>query len=53
MQKISIVVDDQGKVFKTCVDENYLFRKWPQANLNRNPKLNPRVMVGVNSWEKG
>ena len=22
---------------------------WPQAN--RNPQLNPRVRVGVNSWE--
>ena len=22
MQKISIVVDVQGKIFKTCVDEN-------------------------------
>ena len=49
MQKISIVVDVQGKIFKTGVDKKYLFWKSPQANPNPNPKLNPRVRVGVNS----
>ena len=51
MEKISIVVDVQGKIFKTGVDKKYLFRKSPQAYFNPNPKLNPRVRVGVNSWE--
>ena len=51
MQKISIVVDVQGKIFKTGADKKYLFSKSPQANPNTNPKLNPRVGVGVNSWE--
>ena len=47
MQKISIVVDVQGKIFKSREDKKKLFWKSPQAN----PKLNPRVRVGVNSWE--
>ena len=51
MQKISIVVDVQGKIFKTGVEKKYLFWKSPQANHNPKPKLNPRVRVGVNSWE--
>ena len=51
MQKISIVVDVQGKIFKTCVDENFFILIVTQANPNPNPKLNPRVRVGVNSWE--
>ena len=51
MQKISIVVEVQGKIFKTWVGKKYFFWKWPQGNPNPNPKLNPRVMVGVNSWE--
>ena len=51
MRKISIVVDVQGKIFKTSVDEKLLFWKWPQANPNPNPKLNPRFRVGVNSGE--
>ena len=51
MEKISIVVDVQEKIFKTGVDKKYLFWKWPYANPYPNPKLNPRVRVGVNSWE--
>ena len=51
MQKISIVIDVQGKIFKTREDKKKLFWKSPQANPNYNPKLNPRVTVGVNSWE--
>ena len=51
MKKISIVVDVQGKIFKTGVDKKYLFWKSPQAYPNSNPKLNPRGRVGVNSWE--
>ena len=27
MQKISILVDVQGKIFKTCVDENFFILK--------------------------
>ena len=51
MEKISIVVDVQGKLFKTGVDKKYLFWKSPQANPHPNPTLNPRVRVGVNSWK--
>ena len=51
MEKISIVVDVQGKTFKTYEEKEKLFWKSPQANPNPNPKLNPRVRVGVNSWE--
>ena len=29
--------------------KNFLSSKWPSANPN--PKVNPRVRVGVNSWE--
>ena len=49
MQKISIILDVERKIFKIWVDKEYLFWKWNQANPN--PKLNPRVTVGVNSWE--
>ena len=52
MQKISIVVDVRGKIFKTREDKKKkLFWKSAQANPNSNPKLDPRVRVGVNSWE--
>ena len=51
MEKISIVVDVQEKLFKTGVDKKYLFWKSPQANPHPNPTLNPRVGVGVNSWK--
>ena len=51
MQKISIVVDVQGKIIKNCVDEKFFILKVTPANLNPNPKLNPTVRVGVNSWE--
>ena len=51
MEKISIVADVQGKIFKTGVDKKYLFWKSPQAYPNPNPKVNPRVRVGVNFWE--
>ena len=51
MQKINIVVDVQGKIFKTREDKKKLFCKSPQANPNPNSKLNPRVSVGVNSAE--
>ena len=50
MQKINIVIDVQGKIFKTRKDKKKkLFWKSPQANPNPNPKLNPRVRVAVNS----
>ena len=49
MQKISIVVDVQGKIFKTGVDKKIFILEVTQANPNPNPKLNPRVRVGVNS----
>ena len=29
----------------------FLAWKWPQANHNLNPKINPRVRVGVNFWQ--
>ena len=51
MQKISIVVDVQGKIFKIFGDENFLSWKWPQANNNPNSKLDPRVSVRVKPWE--
>ena len=52
MQKINIVVDVSGKIFKTRQDnKKKFFWKSPQANPNPNPKLKPRVRVGVNSWE--
>ena len=51
MQKISIVVDVQGKIFKTREDKKIFILEVTQANPNPNPKLNPRVRVGVNSWE--
>ena len=52
MQKISIVLDVQEKIFKARKDKKEkLFWKSPQANPNSNPKLNPRVRVGVNSWK--
>ena len=51
MQNISIVGDVQGKVFKTCLDRKFLSWKWAQAHSKPNPKVNPRVRVGVNSWE--
>ena len=51
MQKISIVIDVQGKIFKTREDKKKLFWRSPQANPNSNPKLNLRVRLGVNSWE--
>ena len=51
MEKITIVVDVQRKIFTTREDKKYLFWKSPRANPNPNPKLNPRVRVGVNSWE--
>ena len=51
MRKISIVIDDQGKIFKTRKDKKKLFWKSPQATPNPNSKLNPRVRVGVNSWK--
>ena len=51
MQKISIVVDVQGKILKTCVDEKMFILEVPQANPNPKPKLNHSVRVGVNSWE--
>ena len=52
MQKISIVVDAQEKIFKTREDKKKkLFWKSPQANPSSNPKLNPRFRVRVNSWE--
>ena len=51
MRNISIVVDVQGKNFKTGVDKKIFTSKSPQANFNPNPKLNPRVSVGVNFWE--
>ena len=54
MQKISMVVDFQEQIVKTCGEKKILSWKWPQANPNPNPnpnpKLNPRVRVGVNSW---
>ena len=53
MQNISIVVDVQEKIFKTCVHKKYLFWKSPHTNPNPNPQLKPRVRVGVNSWKKG
>ena len=39
------------KSLKLVQTEKYLFWKWPQANPNHNPKLNPRVRVKGNSWE--
>ena len=51
MQEITIVVNVQGKIFKTGVDKKKLFWKWPQANPNPYSKVNPRVTVGINSWE--
>ena len=51
MEKVSVVVDVQGKIFKTGVDKKKFIWKSPQANPNSNPKLNPRVRVGVNFWE--
>ena len=51
MQKISIVVDVQEKIFKTREDKKKIILKSPQANPNSNPKLNPRFKVRVNSWE--
>ena len=49
MQKISILVDVQGKIFKTRGDKKKLFWKSPQATPNSNPKLNPRVRFGGKS----
>ena len=37
------------RYFKVVEKKKYLFWKAPQANLNSNPKLNPRIRVGVNS----
>ena len=51
MEKISIVVDVQGKIFKTREDQKMFILEVTQANPNRNPKLNPEDKVGVNSWE--
>ena len=51
MQQISIVVDVQGKIFKTREEKKKIIWKSPQANPNPNPNLNPRVRVGVNFWE--
>ena len=45
MQKITIVVHVQGKIFKTGVDKIYLFWKWPQANPNPNPNPNPNLTL--------
>ena len=42
MQKISIVVDVHGKIFKTGEDKKKLIWKSPQANPKTNPKRNPR-----------
>ena len=39
------------KPLKFVSFKNFMSWKWPQANPNPNPKRNPRVRVGVNSWE--
>ena len=39
------------KSLKLVYTKKYLFWKSPQAKPNPNPKLNPRVRVGVNSWK--
>ena len=49
MEKISIVVDVQRKIFKTGEDQKMFILEVTQANPNLNPKLNPTVRVGVNS----
>ena len=41
MQKVSVVVDVQEKIFKFGQTKKYLSWKWPQANPNPNP--NPNV----------
>ena len=51
MEKIRIVVDVQGKIFKTGVDKKIFILEVNPAKPNANPKFNPRVRVGVNSSE--
>ena len=45
MQKISMVVDFQEQIVKTCGDKKILSWKWPQANPNPNP--NPKLTLGL------
>ena len=47
MQKISMVVDFQEQIVKTCGDKKILFWKWPQANPNPNPKLTLGLELGL------
>ena len=53
MPKISIVVDVQGKICKTCEDKKiFMLEVTPSLpEPNPNPNLNFRVRVEVNSWE--
>ena len=58
MQKISIVVDVQGKIFKTREDKKkFYFGSDPKLiltltlTLRLTLTLNPSIRVGVNSWE--
>ena len=48
MQKISIVVDVQEKIFKTREDKKKLFWKSPQANPYPNPNSNPNPYPNPN-----
>ena len=47
MQNMNIVVDVQGNIFITCVDEKIFILEVTQPN----PKVSPRVRVGVNFKE--
>ena len=47
MQKISMVVDFQEQIVKTCGDKKILSWKWPQANPNPNPKLTLGLGLGL------
>ena len=46
MQKISIVINVQGKIFKTREEKKKLFWKLPQATPNANP--NPNLTLTPN-----
>ena len=48
MQKISIVVDVQGKIFKTCVDKKIFYPKTdPKLTLTLTLSLIPELGLGL------
>ena len=50
MQKISIVVDVQGKIFKTCVDKKIFYPKTdPKLTLTLTLSLIPGLGLGL-AW---